>query len=224
MGGPTKCTTAYVRETRPIRQPPRIPLAKQADVKETLGDMQRHGVIEESDSTWSSPVVLVRKNGELRFCVDYRKLNDVTKKDCFPLPQIDDTLDTLAGAKWFSTLDLKSGYWQVDVHPDDKEKTAFSTGQGLWQFTVMPFGLWNAPATFERLMETVLRGHTYDSCLVYLDDVIVIGRTFQEHILNLRKVFERFREARLKIKPRKMSAFAERSKVPRAYCLIRGDI
>jgi hypothetical protein len=129
-----------------------------------------------------------KKNGELRFCVDYRKLNDVTRKDSFPLPQIDDTLDTLSGAKWFSTLDLKSGYWQVDVHPDDKEKTEFSTGQGLWQFTVIPFGPCNAPATLERLMETVLRRLTYDACLVYLDDVIVIGRTFEEHLLNLRKV------------------------------------
>jgi hypothetical protein len=137
-----------------------------------LDDMQCRGIIEESDSPWSSPVVLVRKkNGELRFCVDYRKLNNVTKKYCFPLPCIDDTLDTLARAKWFSILDLKSGYWQVDVHPDDREKTEFSTGQGLWEFTVLPFGLFNAPATFERLMETVLRGLTYDSCLVYLDDV-----------------------------------------------------
>jgi hypothetical protein len=109
-------------DARPIRQHPRrLPLAKQAEVSEMLDDMQRREVIEESDSPWSSPDVLVRKkNGELRFCVDYRKLNDVTKKDCFPLPRIDDTLDTLAGANWFSTLDLKSGYWQVDVHPDDK--------------------------------------------------------------------------------------------------------
>jgi hypothetical protein len=196
-------------DARPIRQPPRrLPLAKQMELSEMLDDMQRRGVIEQSDSPWSSPVVLVKKkNGELRFCVDYRKLNNVTKKDCFPLPRRDDTLDTLAGAKWFSTFDLKSGYWQVDVHPDDKGKTAFSTGQGLWQFTVMLFGLCNAPATFERLMETVLRGPIYDSCLVYLDDVIVIGRTFEEHLLNLRKVVQRFREACLKLNPEKCQLF-----------------
>jgi hypothetical protein len=124
------------------------------------------------------------KNGVFRFCVDYRKLNDVTKKDCFPLSRIDDNLDTLAGAKWFSNLDLKSGYWQVDIQLVDKEKTAFSTGQGLWHFTVIYFGLCNTPATFKRLMETVLRSLTYDSCLVYLDDEIILGRTFQEKLLN----------------------------------------
>jgi hypothetical protein len=95
---------------------------------DTGDGMQRHGIIEESESPWPSTVVLVRKKNELRFCVDCRKLNNVTKKDCFPLPRIDNTLDTLSGAKWFSTLDLKSGYWQVDVHPDDREETAFSTG------------------------------------------------------------------------------------------------
>jgi hypothetical protein len=117
--------------------------------------------------------------------------------------RIDDTLNPLGGAKSFSTLELKRGYWQVDVHPDDKEKTAFSTDQGSWRFTVMSFGLCNAPATFESLMETVLRGLTDNSCLMYLDDVIVIGRTSQEHLLNLRKVFQRFREARLKLNPGK---------------------
>jgi hypothetical protein len=117
-------------EARPIRQPPRrLPLAKQAEATEMLEDMRWRGVIEESDSPWSFPVVLVRKkNGDLHFCVDYRKLNDVTRKDCFPLPRTDDTLDTLAGAKWFSTLDLKNGYWQVDLHPDNKEKTAKGYG------------------------------------------------------------------------------------------------
>jgi len=116
---------------------------KQAEVNILLEDMKSKGVIEESDSPWSSSVVLVqKKDGSLRFCVDYRRLNDVTKKDCFPLPRID---NMLAGARWFSTLDLKSGYWQVALHPEDKEKTAFSMGQGVWKFTVMPFGLCSAP-------------------------------------------------------------------------------
>ncbi|GFT17118.1 hypothetical protein TNCV_4738431 [Trichonephila clavipes] len=97
--------------------------------------MKNNDVIEPSSSSWASPIVLVRKkDGSSRFCVDYRRLNDVTKKDSYPLPRMDDTLDTLVGNTWFSTLDLKSGYWQVELHLDDKEKTAFTTGQGLWQF------------------------------------------------------------------------------------------
>jgi hypothetical protein len=116
-----------------------------------LEDMQQCRVIEDPDSPRSSPVILVqKKNGDLLFCMDYRKLNDVMKKDCFPLPWINETLDMLAGAKWSSTLDLKSGYWQVNLHPDDKVNTAFSTGQGLRQFMVMPVGLCDVPATFER--------------------------------------------------------------------------
>jgi hypothetical protein len=116
-------------------------------------------------------------------------------------------LDTLAGAKWFSTLELNSGYWQVALHSDNKVKTAFSRGRGLWQFTFMPFGLCDAPATFERLMESVLRGLIYDACLVNLDDIIVIGRTFQEHLDYLRKVFQRLREAQLKMNPEKCRLF-----------------
>jgi hypothetical protein len=124
---------------------------------EIFEDMQRRAVIIESNSHTSSPAVLVRKkDGGVRFYVYYRKLNDVTWKDCFPLTRIDNTMDTFAGAKWFSTLNLKSGYWQVDLHPDDKEKTAFWTGQGLWQFTVMAFRLCNAPAKLERLKQTSL--------------------------------------------------------------------
>jgi hypothetical protein len=104
-----------------------------------LEDMKKKGVTEESETPCSSPVVFVwKKDGSLCFCIDYRRLNDVKKKGCFPLPRIDDTLDTLIGAKWFSTPYLKSRYWQVALHPEHKEKTAFSTGQGLWQFTVMP--------------------------------------------------------------------------------------
>ncbi|GBM61026.1 Retrovirus-related Pol polyprotein from transposon 297 [Araneus ventricosus] len=129
------------------------------------------------------------------------------KKDSYPLPRIDDTLDALNGSQWFTTLDLKSGYWQVEVRPEDREKTAFTTGQGLWQFKVMPFGLCNAPATFERLMETVLRGLSSEACLVYLDDIIIVGRTFEEHLNNLRKVFQRLQKANLKLSPKKCRFF-----------------
>jgi len=113
-------------------------LAKQREAGQAIEEMKRDGVIEPSVSPWAAPIVLVRKkDGSTRFCVDYRKLNNVTRKDSYPLPRIDDTLEALSGATWFSSLDLKSGYWQVGVHPEDREKTAFTTGRGLWQFRVM---------------------------------------------------------------------------------------
>ena len=196
---------------QPIRQPPRrLPVARYQEVEALVEGMLKDEVIEESCSPWSSPVVLVtKKDGSTRFCVDYRKLNDVTKKDSFPLPRIDDTLSTLAGSRWFSTLDLKSGYWQVGIQDEDKEKTAFSTGNGLYHFNVMPFGLCNAPATFERLMEIVLRGLTWKTCLVYLDDVLVMGKTFDEHLENLKAVFSRIQNAHLKLNPKKCSLFQQ---------------
>ena len=165
----------------PIRQPPcRMPLAQKEEADQAVQDMSSQGLIEPSESPWASPIVLVRKkDGSLRFCVDYRALNSITRKDSYPLPRIDDTLDTLAGMTWFSTLDLKSGYWQVELDPQDKEKTAFTTGRGLWQFKVMPFGLCNAPATFERLMEQVLANLPLQTALVYLDDILILWPNIQ---------------------------------------------
>ena len=170
----------------PIRQPVRrIPLHKREEARHLLQDMLAKGVIQPSSSPWASPIVLVpKKDGNVRFCVDYRKVNAVTRRDAYPLPRMDDTLDTLAGAKWFSTLDMVSGYWQVEVADEDKEKTAFCTPDGLYEFSVLPFGLCNGPATFQRLMDLVLFGLQWSSCLVYLDNIIVVGRSFHEHLQN----------------------------------------
>ena len=190
---------------QPIRQRARwLPYHQQKEVCELLNDMLSRGIIEPSQSPWASPIVLVKKrDGSVRFCVDFRKLNNVSCKDAQPLPRIDDTLDSLEGACYFSTLDLSSGYWQVAVGPNDKEKTAFVTPFGLYQFRVMPFGLCNAPATFQRLMECVLKGLHWTTCLVYLDDIIAFSKTVDEHIVRLKSVFARLKEAGLKIKPSK---------------------
>uniref|UniRef100_H3G554 Reverse transcriptase domain-containing protein n=1 Tax=Phytophthora ramorum TaxID=164328 RepID=H3G554_PHYRM len=139
-----------------------------------------------------------------RFCVDYRALNSVTKKDVYPLPRIDETLEALGGAQLFTTLDLRSGYWQISVAPEDRDKTAFTTKQGLYRFIRMPFGLMNAPSTFQRMMNGVLRGLTWTTCLVYLDDIIVYTRGgIERHVLELATVLERLSTAGLTLKLKK---------------------
>lgn len=146
-------------------------------------------------------------------CLDYRKLNNVTIKDCHPLPRIDDTLSHLDGSCWFSTLDLKSGYHQVKVAEKDKHKTAFSMpGCGLWQFIRMPFGLCSAGSTFERMMEQILAGLNYRTCLVYIDDIILFSKSFEKQIENLREVFERVKAANLKLNPKKCILFKKQVK------------
>ena len=134
-----------------------------------------------------------KKDGSTRFCVDYRKLNAIIKLDSFPLPRVDDSLNLLANTAYFSSLDLASGYWLVGMTPDSQQKTAFCSHSGHYEFTVMPFVLCNAPAAFQRLMETVLAGLARERCIVYLDDILVVGRTFEEHLRNLHEVFERLR-------------------------------
>ena len=190
---------------QPCRQPPRrVPFSLRGKVQQLIQEMLAQGIIQQSSSPWASPIVLVTKqDGSTRFCVDYRKLNAATKLDVYPLPRIDDSLDLLAGNKYFSTLDLMSGYWQVGMDPDSQEKTAFITHSGLFEFTVMPFGLCNAPATFQRLMEHVLVGLVREKCIVYLDDILIIGRFFEEHLTNLQTVLTRLLEAGLKLKPEK---------------------
>ena len=189
----------------PIKQHPRrIPFSLRSRVDQLVSEMLYQGIVVPSKSPWASPVVLVaKKDGSTRFCVDYRRLNAVTKTDVFPLPRVDDSLDQLSNSRYFTTLDLAAGYWQVLVEPKSREKTAFVTHSGLFEFSVMPFGLKNAPATFQRLIETVLSGLIRHVCLDYLDDIIVTGRTFDEHLANLRSVFLRLRDAHLKLKPRK---------------------
>ena len=189
----------------PIRQQARrVPLPRRETVHNLLQDMLSKNIISPSQSPWASPIVLVaKKDGSTRFCVDYRKLNTVTRKDAYPLPRVDDSLDTLTGSKWFSTLDLRSGYWQVEVCPEHRAKTAFTTQEWLFEFIVMPFGLCNAPATFQRLMDSVLAGLQWSACLVYIDDIIIMGKSFDDHMRNLQTVFERLRQAGLKLHPGK---------------------
>ena len=171
------------------------------------------GVIEPTVSPWASNVVLVRKpSGELRFCVDYRQLNNLTVKDSYPLPRIDSCLDSLGGAKYFSTLDLRSGYWQIEADKETSEKTAFVTRKGIYKFNVLSFGLSNAPAIFQRLMDLVLLGLNWQICLAFLDDVVVMSSNFEQHLERLQQVFERFRGANLKLNAGKCHLIQEKVK------------
>ncbi|GFR89769.1 retrovirus-related Pol polyprotein from transposon 17.6 [Elysia marginata] len=147
--------------------------------------------------------IVQKKDGSIRPCVDYRKLNAITRRDAFPLPRIDESLDAIGGASFFSTLDLASGYQQVAMHEEDQEKTAFTTPFGLWEFTTMPFGLSGAPATFQRLMQSSMNDLVQRILLVYLDDVLKFSSDFDEHLKRLDTVFERLREIGLKRNPDK---------------------
>ena len=190
----------------PVRQRHRrIPPSMIEEVREHIKMMLECGVIQPSTSAWRSPVVLVRKKDQsLRFCVDYRKLNSLTKRDAYDLPCVEETIDSLLGAKFFSCIDLKSGYWQVPMAETDKHLTAFSVGPlGFFEFNVMPFGLSNSPATFQRAMERCMGDLHLSKCLIYLDDVIIFSKTFEEHLERLEAVFRRLSEFGFRLKPSK---------------------
>jgi hypothetical protein len=179
-------------------------------INKQIEEMLKNNIIRPSRSPWASPVVLVsKKDGSIRFCVDYRKLNNITTRDVYPLPRIDDTLTYLRTAKFFSTMDLASGYWQVPVAEQDIEKTAFITESGLYEFLVMPYGLTNGPPTFQRLMDMVLAGLKWSILLIYLDDIVVFSATFKQHIEDLRAVLQRLRDASLKLKLSKCHFFVK---------------
>ncbi len=180
-------------------------------MKELVSEMLQNNIVESSNSPWASPVVLTPKpDGSIRFCVDYRRLNDVTHKDAFPLPKIEDLLNQLQGAKYFAKLDLAAGYWQVKMNEGDKEKTAFCLPDGLYQWLYMPFGLVNAPSTFQRLMIRILKPVLGKFALVYIDDILIYARTPDELIDNLQEVINLIRKAGLKLKPKKCEIFAEK--------------
>jgi len=151
-----------------------------------------------------------KKDGSCRLCVDYRAVNSVTYKDTYPLPHIDVCLGSMDGATWFSTLDLRSGYYNIPIREEDRDKTAFITRRGCFRYKVMPFGLTCAPSVFQRLTDLVLCGLTYESVLVYLDDIIVFSRDFESHVQRLQDVFERLRKAKLKLHPAKCCLFQRR--------------
>ena len=161
---------------------------------------------------WAPNVVLVRKkDGSLRLCIDFRKLNQRTVCDGYQLPRVDETFNKMYGAKWFSSLDLQSGYWQVEMREEDKAKTAFRVGElGFYECNRMPFGLTNAPATFQRLMEQTLQN--LPNVIVFIDDIVVFSATFEDHLEKLDKVFERLKEAGLKLKPKKCHLFKRKVK------------
>jgi len=175
-------------------------------IDEHVGKIIEAGVIEPSCSPWTSNIVVVsKKDGSLRFCVNYRKLNSVTRLDAYPLPRIDSCLDALSGAQFFSAFDLRASYHQVPMDMKDADKTTFIVRTGTYRFRRVPFGLCNAGSTFQRVMDLALSGLNFKMCLVYLDDIIVFSAKVEEHLHRLRKIFDRLRAANLKLKASKCS-------------------
>ncbi|HRO64990.1 MAG TPA: RNase H-like domain-containing protein [Candidatus Dojkabacteria bacterium] len=187
----TKCHVNLEPGTVPIRLPPyRTAPVKALEIKKIVEELLERKLIEKATSAWAFPVVIVQKqDGTSRFCVDYSKLTKETIKDAYPLPRIDDTFNYLSGAKYFTVVDAASGFWQIPIHEKDKEKLAFTTASGTYQWNVMPFGFTNAPGIFQRAMNETLDDELFRCCLVYIDDIIIYSKTFEDHIKDLNKIF-----------------------------------
>jgi len=197
---------------RPIRESlRRHPRAHLDEIDRQVDELLQNDFVEPAASPWAYNVVLVKKkDGSFRLCVDYRRLNSVTYKDSYPLPYIDTCLGSMNGAVWFSTLDLRSGYHYIPIKATDRDKTAFITRRGCFRYKVMLFGLTCAPSVFQRLMDRVLCGLTYETCLVYLDDIIVFSPDFDSHVERLEEIYRRLRAANLKLHIKKCSLFQQR--------------
>lgn len=200
-----KHTIRTVNENPIYIRPYRHPHYQNEEIQNQVDSLLKDNVIQESHSPWSAPVHLVPKKSDasgdkkFRMVIDYRRLNEITVDDKYPLPNITDLFDKLGKATYFSTLDLASGFHQIEVEAADSPKTAFTTQSGHYEFKRMPFGLKTAPATFQRAMDNVLRGLQGIHCLVYLDDIIVFSNSLQDHISKLRKIFDRLRKTNLKV-------------------------
>ena len=197
-------------DDKPFKEPfRRISPAMMDEVREHINEMLAAEAIRPSQSPFSSNVVIVQKKyGTIWLCIDLRKLNQHTINDAYAIPRIEDSLHRLAGSKFFTKLDLKAGYWQVELKEEDKAKTSFQVGNiGFYECNRMPFGLCNAPATFQRLMERAMRELNLKDCLIYLDDIIIFSESFDQHLERLEAVFKRLREHNLKLKASKCEFF-----------------
>ena len=198
-----------VQGANPVKQPyRRFPNNLKIEISGAIKQMLSQNIIETSNSSWSSPLVPVRKkNGKLRLCVDYRAVNALTKKDSFPLPNMNDAVSQFRDSRYFSSLDLVSGYHQIEMDPDSREITAFSDGENLYQYTRMPFGVTNGPASFSRLVSVLLSGIPLNQAQAYLDDILVAGKTFEDHLQNLETIFSRLADHGLKLNASKCELF-----------------
>ena len=205
--GITSCVkhTIDTGNEKPIRKRARrLTHSEQEMEKKHITQMMENGIIRKSRSPWASPIVMVTKpDGSIQFCVDYRALNKITKPDRYPLPRIDETIDKLRNMKYLSTLDLASGFWQIPMDEKDREKTAFISTIGLYEFNVMPFGLCNSPATFQRMMDEVCEGLEWRVGSDYIDDIIIGSLTFEEHLHDLQQLFDRLEKFGLTMKLQK---------------------